>query len=252
MWFSSCVGIGGLSLLCTSCWAVANSAADLLEQAFLEVPSAEGAAAHLKTLTEEPHIAGSLGDQKTASYVAAQFRAYGLEHTIESIEALVSYPTRAPVLVITDKDGSDTRLDVLEHAVPEDATSAAAPHQYPFHGYSPSGDVTAEVVYANFGMPEDFEKLRLNSVSVEGRIVLVRYGRCLRGLKVRNAQNNGAIGVVMYNDPEQEGFSMGQDRTSKEYPAGPWRPAFGVERGSVVFGSLCGGDPSRSAGPHIV
>jgi len=100
----------------------------------------------------------------------------------------------------------------------------------PFNGMSPSGDAEAEVVYANYGSPADFDKLKQMNVDVRGKIVIVRYGENFRGVKAFVAQERGAAGVIIYSDPKDDGYYRGD-----AYPNGPWRPASGVQRGSVGF-----------------
>merc|ERR1711963_220394 len=107
------------------------------------------------------------------------------------------------------------------------------------------GNATGQLVYANYGTPADYEALKELGIDVAGKVVLVRYGQCFRGLKVRNAQERGAAAVLIYSDPTDDGFAQGEP-----YPDGAWRPKFGVQRGSVQFNSLCSGDPARVAGPH--
>ena len=109
----------------------------------------------------------------------------------------------------------------------------------PFNGMSPSGDVEADVVYANYGTPEDFEKLDKLKVDVRGKIVLVRYGQNFRGVKVFVAQERGAAGVIIYSDPADDGWRRGD-----KYPDGPWRPDTGVQRGSVGYMFEFPGDPT--------
>ena len=110
-----------------------------------------------------------------------------------------------------------------------------------FNGYAPSGDVTAPAVYANYGTPDDFDALAGAGVDVKGKVVLVRYGQCFRGLKAMNAQDRGASAVIIYSDPADDGYGRGT-----VYPDGPWRPASAVQRGSAQFMSLCAGDPFRA------
>jgi len=114
-----------------------------------------------------------------------------------------------------------------------------------FNSYSPSGNATAPVVYANFGLPEDFSALEAAGVSVKGAIALMRYGKCFRGLKAMNAQAAGAVAALIYSDPEQDGYAVGS-----VYPDGPWRPKTSVQRGSIQFISICAGDPARAYAPH--
>ena len=123
----------------------------------------------------------------------------------------------------------------------EDDTSDTIWRNHTFHGYSPSGKVyNAPYVYANYGRPQDFDKLTNAGINVNNTIVIVRYGQCFRGLKVKNAQLRGAVGVIIYSDPYDDGYIVGDI-----YPNGPWRPSYGIQRGSVQFNSICGGDPYR-------
>ena len=108
-----------------------------------------------------------------------------------------------------------------------------------YNGMSPSGDVEADVVYANYGSPEDFDRLKQMNVDVRGKIVIVRYGQNFRGVKVFVAQERGAAGVIIYSDPKDDGYYRGD-----AYPAGPWRPASGVQRGSVGYMFEFPGDPT--------
>lgn len=130
--------------------------------------------------------------------------------------------------------------DLLDPSI--DATTDTKWRNHTFHGYSPSGTIShTKFVYANYGRPQDFKVLHDIGMSVKDKIVLMRYGRCFRGLKVRNAQQRGAIGAILYSDPADDGYSLGD-----VYPNGPWRPSSGVQRGSVQFNSKCGGDPYRA------
>jgi len=213
------------------------SAEAKVEQKFLAVPSAELAGEELKTLTEEPHLAATPEDHKTAEYVAEKFRAAGLETQIVEyrvlmnqpkvvrVEAydpagrlLISGPTREHV---TNDPGQDNPLVVM-----------------PFNGSSGSGDVTGEVVYANYGRIEDFNELAARHIDLRGKIVICRYGSNFRGVKVYLAEQRGAIGVLIYSDPQDDGYYKGDP-----YPEGPWRPATGVQRGSVQYLFHYPGDP---------
>lgn len=181
-----------------------------------------------------------------AQYVQTQWQSFGIEAEIQPVPALLSYPREDTRPSLTLEDGSTKSTlfaaTLSEPFLPEDSTSDTWLRNHTFLGYAPSGEVKAPLVYANFGRPEDFEVLAEAGVIVEGSIVLMRYGECFRGLKVMNAEKRGAVGALIYSDPEQDGYALGPT-----YPAGPWRPAFGVQRGSVQFLSLCAGDPGRTA-----
>ena len=181
-----------------------------------------------------------------AQYVLQKFHEYGIaDAAVQNVSVLLSYPTAAPQLRLLGGGSPPSRsvvtsLDVAEKVLPQDPTSNTHWRTHVFHGYSPSGDVTGELVYANFGLPADLDFLNQKQISLQNKIVLVRYGRCFRGLKVRNAQQRGARAVLIYSDPAEDGYAQGS-----EYPEGPWRPSFGIQRGSVQFNSLCAGDPAR-------
>jgi N-acetylated-alpha-linked acidic dipeptidase len=196
---------------------------------FLAVPSATLAGEELKTLTAAPHIAASKEDYATAEYVAAKFKAAGLETNIVPYKVWLNLPKEVRVTA-TLPDGEV----VLNGPTPEHVTDD--PYQNDprivtaFNSSSPSCDVTADVVYANYGTPEDFKKLADLHVNVKGKIVLVRYGHNFRGVKVYLAQLKGAAGVIIYSDPADDGFGRGN-----VYPNGPFRPATGVQRGAVQY-----------------
>ncbi len=196
---------------------------------FLVVPDAKLAGEELKTLTAEPHVAGSPEDYKTAQYVAQKFRAAGLETKITEYKAWLNHPG-AQHLTVYDRSGKV----LLQGPTPEHVSSDPFqddPRVLPgFSSSSASGDVTAPVVYANYGSPADFAKLDALGISVKGKIVLVRYGTNYRGVKAFVAQEHGAAGVLIYSDPADDGYTRGDI-----YPEGPYRPATGVQRGSIQY-----------------
>ncbi len=218
----------------------------------LKVPTPENARALLRTLTEEPHVAGTAADYRTALFVRDRLREWGWKADFSEYEVLLNYPKPvghgvdliSPFLILTRPDR--VVLPLLEVPNPADKDSASPAAFPPFHGYGVSGDVTGQVVYANYGRPEDFATLERLGIDVEGKIVLVRYGEVFRGLKVRNAQKRKARGILIYSDPADDGFARGD-----VYPNGPFRPGSSVQRGSVQFLSLGPGDPSTPDGPSI-
>ncbi len=206
-----------------------NAAAEVeVEKRFLAVPSAELAGEHLRALTAAPHIAGSPEDRATAEYVARKYREAGLETKIVEYKVWLNYPAEISVDVVAP-------ANVKMHG-PTPEHVEGDPFQddrrivMPFSGYSPSGDVEADVVYANYGRPEDIEKLKQMGVDVKGKILLVRYGQNFRGVKSFVAEEAGAAGVIIYSDPADDGWARGD-----KYPEGPWRPDTGVQRGSVGY-----------------
>ena len=208
-----------------------------VEAKFLAVPDAALAGAHLKTLTAEPHIAASPEDRKTAEYVAQKFREAGLVTQIVPYRVLLNRPK----VVRFEAFGPSGKL-LASGPTPEHVEGD--PFQddprvvMPFNGSSGSGDVTAEVVYANYGRLEDFEQLAAQHIDLHGKIVLVRYGSNFRGVKVYIAEQRGAVGVLIYSDPQDDGYYKGDS-----YPNGPWRPETGVQRGSVQYLFKYPGDP---------
>ncbi len=214
----------------TNVFGYANfSAQAKIDQAFLAVPDAKLAGEELKTLTAAPHIAASKEDFATAEYVAQKFKAAGLETSIVPYKVWLNLPVEIRVEA-TSADGHTLMTGPSREHVDGDKYDEDPRVVMPFNGSSPSADITAEVVYANYGRPEDFEKLAQLGVDVKGKIVLTRYGGNFRGVKVYIAQEKGAAGVLIYSDPADDGYYRGD-----AYPEGPYRPPTGVQRGSVQY-----------------
>jgi N-acetylated-alpha-linked acidic dipeptidase len=211
---------------------------------FLAVPDAKLAQQHIKALTAAPHWASSPEDYATALYVANRFKAAGLDTEIVPYSVLMNKPVS---LLVEAFDAAGKKIfsgPTREHVAP--AANGAVDHFQDdprvlpgFNGSSPSGDITAEVVYANYGRQVDFRRLTELGVSVKGKIVLVRYGGDFRGVKVYLAEQYGAKGVLIYSDPADDGFDSGET-----YPTGPYRPDTAVQRGSVQFLPIYPGDPT--------
>lgn len=208
--------------------------------------------AMLRTLTEEPHVAGTPADLKTAEFVRDRLRAWGWSAELVPYDVLLNYPESAgidpkpanPTLEITRP--SAKRLSVTEAAQKRDKDSASAQAWPAFHGYGVSGTAEGQVVYANYGRPEDFDALASLGIDARGKLVLVRYGKLFRGLKLREAQLRGARGLLIFSDPADDGYMKGD-----VYPNGPYRPASAVQRGSVQFLSFGPGDPATPGRPSI-
>ncbi|HXQ74500.1 MAG TPA: M28 family peptidase, partial [Pyrinomonadaceae bacterium] len=214
------------------------------EEQFRAVPSPKSAREHLRRLTLEPHIAGSKEDYATAVYVRDQLRSYGLAAELRQYDVWLNYPNTPPVLeLITNKRQP---LSTREAVVPGDPTSSHPKITPLFNGYSASGDVTAPVVYANYGLPPDYDELKKAGVDVKGKIVIVRYGNSFRGVKAKVAQDHGAIGCIIYSDPADDGYMQGD-----VYPKGPWRPVASGQRGSVQYLFDYPGDPLTPGRPAI-
>ena len=208
-----------------------------IESDFLAVPSAQLAGQELKILTAEPHVAATPEDHKTAEYVAEKFREAGLETEIVPYRVLLNWPKKVTVAAY-NSDGKLLMTGPTREHVSSDPYQDDPRVVMPFNSSSASGDVTGEVVYANYGRPEDFKHLDEEHIDLRGKIVITRYGGNFRGIKVMLAQKRGAAGVLIYSDPQDDGYFRGD-----AYPNGPWRPATGVQRGSVQFLSLYPGDP---------
>ncbi len=205
------------------------------EKQFQSVPSPAELRENMRAISAEPHHAGSAGSRKVAEYILAKFKAWGLNASIEEFQALMPYPTERVVELVAPERYA-ARLK--EPAVPEDPDSGDADQLPTFNAYSADGDVTAEVVYVNYGTPEDYEQLAKLRVDVKGKIVLARYGRSWRGIKPKVAFEHGAVGCIIYSDPRDDGFYQGD-----VYADGAWRPGNGVQRGSVMDMPLHPGDP---------
>lgn len=222
----------------------ARGAAELaLEEKFQRVPSGEQAERHLSVLTSEPHMAGTQADYETARYVRDRFAAYGLAAEVVEYHVLLPYPKE----VVAELVAPERRPGPMPEEPwqwDKDTFSSQAVKAY--SAYSPSGEATAPVVYANFGLPEDYQRLEEMGVDVEGKIVIVRYGRSFRGVKAKVAEEHKAAGVLIYSDPKDDGYGAGDP-----YPRGPWRPDSGVQRGSILYIFQYPGDPQTPEGPSV-
>src|SRR4030095_11225726 len=214
------------------------------EEQFRAIPAPKSAREHLRRLTIEPHIAGTKEDYATAIYVRDQLRSFGLNAELKEYDVWLPYPNTPSIVELITKRRQ--RLSVTEAAVPGDPTSSNPKMSSLFNGYSASGDVTAPLVYANYGLPGDYEDLKKVGVDVAGKIVIVRYGNSFRGVKAKVAQDHGAIGCIIYSDPADDGYMQGD-----VYPKGPWRPTASGQRGSVQYLFDYPGDPLTPGKPAI-
>jgi len=207
-----------------------------IDKKFNAVPDPKLAEEHLRILTAEPHMAGTIEDKKTADYVAKKFRDAGLETEIVEYKVWINYPKESSVTVT-----APTSVKMVGPA-PEHVSSDPYqndPRIVPsFNGSSADADIEAEVIYANYGTPADFKKLKELGIDVRGKIVITRYGSNFRGVKVYDAEENGAAAVIIYSDPQDDGYFKGD-----VYPKGPWRPDSAVQRGSVQYMFKYPGDP---------
>ena len=230
------VAIGGPSRALPAPPVELRTQADI-ENLFLSVPDPKVAEEDMRVLTSAPHIAGSREDKKTADFVAQKFREAGLETEIVEYKVWINYPSEISVDVVAPP-GVKMHGPRPEH-VSSDPYQEDPRIVMPYSGFSPSGDVEADVVYANYGRPEDFNRLEQMKIDVRGKIVIVRYGSNYRGVKAYLAEHSGAAGLLLYSDPLEDGYFKGD-----AYPKGPWRPASGVQRGSIGYSFDLPGDPT--------
>lgn len=189
--------------------------------------------------THETHLAGSY---PLANWTAQKFEEYGLETKIEDYYVYLNTP-KDNGLSLLKNDKVIYTATLLEDEIPEDPTSYGDDRVPAFHGYSASGNVTGEYFYANYGRKQDFDQLAELGVNMTGKIAVVRYGLIYRGLKVRFAQQHGAIGVVIYTDPDEDGEITAENGYAA-YPKGPARQPSSIQRGSVMMLSYGPGDPT--------
>jgi N-acetylated-alpha-linked acidic dipeptidase len=206
------------------------------EAVFLETPTPERARAWLKHLTEEPHPAGTAAGKRAAEYVRDRLRGFGLLADLVPYEVLLNHPKSASLRLVKPRA---IDLSLREEGVPRDKDSWSEDAFPAFHGYGAGGSTTGQVIYVNYGRREDYERLEELGLSVRDRIVLARYGKVFRGLKIKEAQERGARAVIIYSDPADDGYMKGD-----VYPDGPMRPPSAIQRGSVHFVSHGSGDPS--------
>lgn len=214
------------------------------ETQFRAVPQGASAREHLRRLTLEPHVAGTREDYQTAIYVRDQMRSFGLASELKEYQVLLQYP-KQPTIVEMIAPRRE-RLQTVEAVIPEDPSSSNRKIIPLFNGYSGIGDVTAPLVYVNYGLPGDYEALKKSGVDTKGKIVLARYGSSFRGVKAKVAEENGAVGIIIYSDPADDGYMQGD-----VYPKGPWRPAQSAQRGSVQYLFEYPGDPLTPGVPSI-
>ncbi|HEU4416301.1 MAG TPA: M28 family metallopeptidase [Candidatus Angelobacter sp.] len=216
-----------------------------IDQEFMKGPSTARAEQHLKILTQRPHLAGTVQDRATADYVSKNFDVAGLQTETVAYVVWMNQPSEISVTVTAPpnvKMNGPRREHVEGDPLADDPKVVM-----PYNGSSPSGDVEAEVVYANYGRPEDFKKLEEMKVDVRGKIVIVRYGDNFRGVKSFVAEEHGAAGVIIYSDPIDDGYFRGD-----AYPNGPWRPESGVQRGSIGYMFKYPGDPTTPGFASVV
>ncbi len=206
-----------------------------LEERFRAIPDAPRLRNHMRIMADEPHVAGRPGSKKVADYALAQFKSFGLDASIEEFEAYMPWPIERRLEMVAPVGRA---MLIQEPPVASDPDSTDNDQTPTYNAYSADGDVTGEVVYVNYGVPADYERLEKLGVSVKGKIVLARYGGSWRGIKPKVAYEHGAVGCLIFSDPKDDGFFQGE-----VYPDGAFRPEFGVQRGSVMDMPIHTGDP---------
>jgi len=201
-------------------------------------PSPSSASAHSKFLSLQPHMAGTPAQARTRDYVVSQMKSWGLMTDVRAYRIWMPHPVSTRVWRIAP---DSLELNLQEGPIPEDTTSVAFPQVMAFNGYGAAGDVRGDVVYVNYGLIEDYAQLDSMGVSVKGKIAIARYGRSFRGIKAREAEKHGALGLLIYSDPADDGYVRGD-----VYPIGPMRNSRGIQRGSVMNPN---GDPSTPGYP---
>jgi N-acetylated-alpha-linked acidic dipeptidase len=206
------------------------------EAKFRAIPDPANLRAYMERLSRRPHHVGSPYDKDNADWLLSKFQEFGLDARIETFDVLFPTP-KARALELLEPVRFTARL--AEPAVAADPTSSQQDEQLPvYNAYSIDGDVTAPLVYVNFGIPDDYETLDRLGISVKGAIVIARYGQSWRGIKPKVAAEHGAVGCLIYSDPHEDGYFQGE-----VFPAGPFRPKDGAQRGSVMDMPVYPGDP---------
>jgi N-acetylated-alpha-linked acidic dipeptidase len=207
-----------------------------LEARFKTMPDPGRMREAMRRLSARPHHVGSPYDKDNAEWILGQFKSYGWDAHIENFDVLFPTPVERVVELVSP---TTYKASLQETALPGDPTSNQQAEQLPsYNAYSIDGDVTGPLVFVNYGVPADYEVLEQHGVSVKGAIVIAKYGGSWRGIKPKVAAEHGAIGCLIYSDPRDDGYAGGD-----VFPAGPMRPAQGVQRGSVEDMPVYPGDP---------
>jgi Predicted aminopeptidases len=211
-----------------------------LEARLIAAANADTARQHSHALSLKPHMAGTVEQAETRDYVIARMKSWGIETSVRQYSVWMPHPVSVRAWRVSP---NPAELSLVEGPVAEDSTSWEFPQIPTFNGTGAAGDVSAEVVYVNYGLVDDYAQLDSLGVSVKGKIAIARYGRSFRGIKAREAEKHGAIGLIIYSDPANDGYTQGD-----VYPMGPYRNSQGVQRGSVLN---LDGDPSTPGYPSV-
>jgi len=209
-----------------------------IEARFRALPAADSVRAWHREFTKSPHVATSPRTKEIAEFIAASWKAQGLDHvTIHRYDVLSSNPRSVAVEMVAPVRYTPT---LREAAIPDDPDSSQPAISGAWTSFSASGDVTAPVVYANSGNPADYDELRKHGIDPRGKIVIVRYSNpySYRGFKALTAERQGAAAMIVYSDPNEDGYTKGE-----VYPKGPWGPATHLQRGGIAYDYIVPGDP---------
>jgi len=188
----------------------------------------------------EPHMAGSPAQARTRDLFAGYLRQIGMQPEIRTYSIFLPYPTSVQLYRVSPDPKT---FSLAEGPIAEDTTSFSYPQILTFNGYGAAGDATGDVVYVNYGLIEDYKTLDSLGISVKGKIAIARYGKSYRGIKAREAEKHGAVALIIYSDPAEDGYTNGD-----VYPEGPMRSPHGVQRGSVYNDN---GDPTTPDYPSL-
>jgi N-acetylated-alpha-linked acidic dipeptidase len=209
------------------------------EEKMKAIPDPDKIRGYMEHLAARPHHVGSPYDKENADWLLAKYKEFGLDAHIETFDVLMPTPKERAVELVDANGKPIFTAKLQEPVVKEDPTSNQTAEQLPtYNSYSIDGNVTAPLVYVNFGVPADYEQLDRMGVSVKGAIVIARYYGSWRGIKPKVAAEHGAIGCLIFSDPREDGYTQGD-----VFPQGPYRPKDGVQRGSVADMPLYAGDP---------
>lgn len=208
-----------------------------LESKYRNIPDPAHAESDLRHLTSEPHLAGTPASYRVAKWLRDEFRSFGFDAEIVTYNAWLPHP-REIKLELTKPENK--QLASPEQPVDGDKDTFDKRVVPGFSDYSPSGEVTAPVVYVNYGTLDDYRQLANLGVDVTGKVVIARYGVGYRGIKAKLAEEHKAAALILYSDPQEDGFVVGDP-----YPRGPWRPMSGIQRGSIIYTQIYPGDPLR-------
>ncbi len=206
-----------------------------LERKFRLIPDAAHAESDLRHLTSQPHLAGTEASHQVAEWLRDQYQSFGFDAQIVTYSAWLPQPREVELELVKPIHQALATPEAPFDGDPDTYDERAV---RAFNIYSPSGEVTAPVVYANYGAPDDYRTLASLGVSVEGKVVLARYGEGYRGIKAKLAEEHHAAALIIYSDPEEDGYAAGDP-----YPQGPWRPMSGIQRGSILYTQIYPGDP---------